>query len=151
MKLMSKEEYMDIYNVVGATMKVHKILGRGLEEPVYQEALDIEFKRQNIAAQPQYPIHCYYDGIKMEKYYLADFYYRGLVIELKSVDRICAEHRSQLFNYMRLTHTYRGVLINFADRSLYSERYLYNDSTDDFILLTEQNYKVYISNDISAP
>lgn len=136
---------MDMYDVVGAAMRVHEVLGRGLEEPVYQEALSIEFEKRNINAIAQYPIECYYDGIKMEKKYFADFYYNGIVVELKAVDKICSEHRAQLFNYMRLTHTKRGLLINFAGKSLYSERYLYFDQDDDFILLTEQNYRDYVT------
>lgn len=138
---------MDMYYVIGAAMRVHEILGRGLEEPVYQEALSIELKRRNLNAIAQYPIECYYDGVKMEKKYFADFYFNGIVIELKSVEKICSEHRAQLFNYMRLTHTKRGLLINFAGKSLYSERYLYSEFDDDFILLTEDNYKDYVTID----
>lgn len=143
--MISRDEYLDIYNVIGAAMKVHSILGRALEEAVYQEALGIEFERRNIDAQSQYPIHCYYDGVKMKKFYIADFFYRGMIIELKSVSMICSEHRAQLFNYMRLTHTNRGILINFADCSLYAERYIYDEHSDDFVLITEDNYKSLVA------
>lgn len=139
-----RQEYMDMYNVIGAAMRVHQLLGRGLEEPIYQEALGIEFEKRGIKAIPQHPIHCYYDDVKMQKFYLADFYLDGLVVELKSTEHLCSEHRAQLFNYMRLTHTNKGLLINFGERSLCSERYLYNKESDDFILLTENNYKNYI-------
>lgn len=134
-----------MYHAIGAAMTVHRILGRGLEEAVYQEALGIEFEKCGIKAIPQFPIHCYYGDVKMTKFYLADFYLDGLVIELKSVEDLCSEHRAQLFNYMRLTHTIRGLLINFGERSLHSERYIYNEESDDFILLTEHNYKNYIT------
>lgn len=143
--MIAKAEYMDMYHVIGAAMTVHQILGRGLEEPVYQEALGIEFERCGIKAIPQFPIHCFYGDVKMKKFYLADYYLDGLVIELKSVENLCSEHRAQLFNYMRLTHTTRGLLINFGERSLHSERYIYNEESDDFILLTEHNYKKYIT------
>ena len=81
----------------------------------------------------------------MEKVYYADFYYHGVVVELKAVEKILSEHRSQLFNYMRISHMERGVLLNFCERSLRAERYLYNQATDRFVLLTQDNYKKYVS------
>ena len=141
---MTKDEYMDIYNVVGAAMRVHEVLGRGLEEAIYQEALDIEMRKRGLKPEREKRIDCYYEETKLNKHYVADFYFNGIIIELKAVNKILPEHRSQLFNYMRLTHTKRGVLINFFGSHLYSERYLYLDSEDDFILLTEDNFKDYI-------
>lgn len=141
---MTKDEYMDMYKVVGAAMKVHEVLGRGLEEAIYQESLDIEMKKRNLKPEREKKIGCYYDGIKLSKHYVADFYYNGTMIELKAVNKILPEHRSQLFNYMRLTHTKRGLLINFFGKHLYSERYWYLEDEDDFVLLTEDNYKDFI-------
>ena len=82
----------------------------------------------------------------MEKTYYADFYYHGVIIELKAVDKIVSDHRAQLFNYMRITQQFRGVLLNFGERSLRAERYLFLPSDDNFILLTQENYKLYIIN-----
>lgn len=136
---------MEMYAVVGAAMRVHEVLHRGLEESVYQEALGIEFRRRSMDAKPQYPIHCYYDGEQMEKFFLADYYYNGVMVELKSTDSLCSEHRAQLFNYMRLTHTLRGLIINFGEKSLRAERYLYDIDIDDFVLLSEKNFTSHIS------
>ena len=86
-----------------------------------------------------------YKDIILEKKYYADFYYKGIIIELKSVDEVCSDHRAQLFNYMRMTGEYRGVLLNFGEKKLRAERYLYCDVDDDFVLLTQNNYKNYIS------
>lgn len=141
---MTKNEYMEIYKVVGAAMKVHEILGRGLEEAIYQECLDIEMRKREMIPEREKAIDCYYRGTKLKKQYFADFYYNGIIIELKAVNKILPEHRSQLFNYMRLTETNRGLLINFFGKHLYTERYLYLEDHDDFILLTEDNYKDYI-------
>ena len=80
----------------------------------------------------------------MKKYYVADFVYNGIIVELKSVSGIIPEHRAQLFNYMRITSTHRGILINFGEKNLHSERYLYIPEEDDFVLLNESNYKQYI-------
>ncbi|MBR1933901.1 MAG: GxxExxY protein [Prevotella sp.] len=61
-----------------------------------------------------------------------------------SVEAINSEHRAQLFNYMRITDHTRGILINFGEKRLRAERYLYDEVDDNFILLTQENYKLYI-------
>ena len=142
---MTKQEYKDIYDVVGAAMEVHKTLGRGLFEPVYQEALFMEMKDRGMVAERGKQLHLYYKGTPMEKTYYADFYYKGIIIELKSTDSICSDHRAQLFNYMRITKQQRGILLNFGEKSLRAERYLYLPEEDDFILLSQENYKEYIT------
>ena len=85
-----------------------------------------------------------YKDVVLEKIYYADLYYHGVIIELKSVDEIVSDHRAQLFNYMRITNQYRGVLINFGEKRLRAERYLYLPEDDDFVLLSQENYKDYI-------
>ena len=100
---MTKDEYMEMYNVVGAAMKVHEVLGRGLEETIYQESLEIEMRNRDMIPEREKSIDCFYRGIKLKKHYVADFYYNGIIIELKAVNKILPEHRAQLFNYMRLT------------------------------------------------
>ena len=66
---------------------------------------------------------------------------------MKSVEEINSDHRAQLFNYMRITGKYRGILLNFGEKRLRAERYLYLPEEDDFILLTQQNYKDFIEED----
>ena len=141
---MTREDYRDIYNVVGAAMEVHKTLGRGMAEPIYQEALALEMKERGMEAEREKPLHLYYKGRLLEKTYYADFFYKDIIIELKSVDDISSDHRAQLFNYMRITGVHRGILLNFGEMSLRSERYLYIPEDDNFILLTQGNYKHYI-------
>jgi len=141
---MTREDYRDIYNVVGAAMEVHKTLGRGMAEPIYQEALALEMKERGMEAEREKPLHLYYKGRLLEKTYYADFFYKDIIIELKSVDDISSDHRAQLFNYMRITGVHRGILLNFGEMSLRSERYLYIPEDDNFILLTQDNYKHYI-------
>ena len=143
---MTKQEYKDIYDIVGAAMEVHKTLGRGMFESVYQEALAIEMSQRNMEAEREKQLHLYYKNILMEKTFYADFFYKGIIIELKSTDEIISEHRAQLFNYMRITKQYRGILLNFGEKSLRAERYLYIPEEDNFILLTQDNYKDYITN-----
>ena len=141
---MTKQEYKDIYDVVGAAMEVHKTLGRGMAEAIYQEALAVEMKKRDMVVEREKLLLLQYKDVLLEKVYYADLYYHGVIIELKSVDEIISDHRAQLFNYMRITGNYRGILLNFGEKKLRAERYLYLQEDDDFILLSQDNYKDYI-------
>ena len=142
---MTRQEYQDIYDVVGAAMEVYNTLGRGLSEPIYQEALAVEMRKRGMKFEREKQLILYYKDVLLEKKYSADFYYQGIIVELKSVDEICSEHRAQLFNYMRITKKDRGILLNYGEKGLHTERYLYLPEDDDFVLLTHENYKFYIS------
>lgn len=141
---MTRQEYSNIYKIVGAAMEVHATLGRGLAEAIYQEAFSIECAQQGLTVEREKPLEMYYKDVLLNKKYFADFYYDGIIIELKAVDELASEHRAQLFNYMRITHHCLGLLFNFGVPSLRSERYLYLPEEDDFILLTRDNYLNYI-------
>ncbi len=142
---MKRQEYKDMYEVVGAAMEVYNALGRGMAEPIYQEALAMEFRLRGMDVEREKLLTLYYKGAQMQKTYFADFYYQGIIIELKSVDELCSDHRAQLFNYMRITQKNRGLLFNYGERGLHTERYLYLPDDDDFVLLNQDNYKLYIS------
>ena len=141
---MTRQEYKDIYDVVGAAQEVHSTLGRGMHERVYQEALAVEMKQQGMDFEREKHLHLSYKGVALDMTYIADFYYKGIIIELKSLDAISGENRAQLFNYMRITDHYRGILINFGEKHLRAERYLYVPEDDNFVLLSKNNYKLYI-------
>ena len=141
---MTRQEYVDIYDFVGAAQEVHKVLGRGMNEVVYQEALAIELKTRAMSFEREKHLQLSYKNIVIDKCYIADFYYKGVVVELKSVESITSEHRAQLFNYLRIANHERGILLNFGEKRLRAERYLYLPEDDDFVLLTQENYKDYI-------
>jgi GxxExxY protein len=141
---MTRQEYLDIYDVVGAAMEVYNTLGRGMSELIYQEALEIEMRKREMSFEREKPLHLYYKTVLLKKIYVADFYYKGVIVELKSVEHISSDHRAQLFNYMRMTHKERGVLLNFGEIGLRAERYLYVEDDDNFVLLSQDNYKEYI-------
>lgn len=141
---MTRQEYKDIYDVVGAAMEVHKTLGRGMEERIYQEALAVEMSKRGMVAEREKELRLTYKDTLLKKTYFADFYYNGIIIELKSVTEIISDHRAQLFNYMRITGKHRGILFNFGEKFLRAERYLYIPDDDDFVLLMQDNYKGYI-------
>lgn len=133
-----------MYNVVGAAMEVYNTLGRGMAEAIYQEALDVEMRNRGMVPEREKVLNLTYKGVVLDKTYKADFLYKGIIIELKAVDEINSDHRAQLFNYMRITGLQRGILINYGEKFLRSERYLYIPELDDFVLLNHDNYKDYI-------
>ena len=142
---MTQKEYKEIYDVVGAAMEVYNTLGRGLAEPIYQEALAIEMTKRGMTYEREKELKLYYKGTILNKTYFADFYYNGIIIELKSVFELISEHRAQLFNYMRITKSNRGILFNYGEKGLHTERYLYIPETDDFDLINHINYNQYIN------
>ena len=86
--MITKEEYLDIYNVVGAAMEVYNTLGYGMAEPIYQEALAKEMELQGMDVEREKQLRLYYKGTLLEKTYYADFFYKGIVIELKAFQTI---------------------------------------------------------------
>ena len=113
-ELIFKEE---VYAIVGAAMDVYWQLGRGFLEPVYQEALSVEFRRRRIPFEPEQEIFIFYKGEKLKKKYEADFIcYGQIIIELKALDALSGREVAQLLNYMKATRFNLGLLINFGSR-----------------------------------
>lgn len=119
------------YNTIGAIHEVHKELGPGLNEKVYQEGLQLELTERNIPFKKELVFHPLYHGKEMESTYRLDFLvYDNIVVELKSVEGLTSEHKAQLFNYMRLMKASVGILVNFYPRFTEIERYFF-DSEDN--------------------
>ena len=120
-----------IYAIIGAAMEVHKVLKYGLQEQVYQEALAFELEDRNIPFEKEVHLPIQYKSHTLTKHYQMDFVcYEDVILELKSVEALTAEHRFQLFNYLRLTNKPYGLLINFGEKSLHVERYRYDAASD---------------------
>ena len=118
--ILYKEE---AYKIIGAAYEVHKELRSGFLEPVYQEAMDREFKMQGIPYEREYLINIFYKNEKLDKYYKADFIcFNEIIVELKALPDITTEHESQLINYLKATHKKLGILINFGKPSLQYKR-----------------------------
>jgi GxxExxY protein len=101
--------------VVDAAIAVHRVLGPGLLESVYEAILAHELRRRGLAVERQVPVPIEYDGVKFEEGFRADILVEGKVIlELKSVERVTAAHRKQIQTYMRLTGCKLGYLLNFG-------------------------------------
>lgn len=119
-KILFKEES---FKIIGACMKVHRSLGVGFLEAVYEEALEKEFKIQSIPFKRQLKLELYYDKEKLNKYYRADFVcYDNIILEIKAVSHIPDIFYAQLINYLKCTKMELGMLINFGTPSLMYKR-----------------------------
>ena len=109
--------------IISACMEVHNELKNGFLEPVYQEALECEFKIQRIPYEREKKLNIIYKGTKLAKEYFADFYcYNNIIVELKAVSKLGNEHKSQVINYLKAVNKEIGLLINFGKDSLQWER-----------------------------
>ena len=113
------------YAIIGTAMEVHWQLWPGFLEPVYQEALAIEFTKRNIPFQREVDIPIYYSGQKLSCTYRADFIcYGEVIVELKALRQVTNIEYAQLINYLRATDMPRAVLLNFGERSLFKKRFI---------------------------
>ena len=111
------------YKIIGAIYEVHKELGPGLLEKVYQEALEKELKLQGIPFEREKNFTIMYKGEALEQKYTADFVcYGKIVVELKSVDELLPVHTAQVINYLSITGYKLGLLVNFNAESVRPER-----------------------------
>lgn len=123
--LICKEE---VYAIVGAAMEVHRQLGHGFSEPVYQECLEMELAERGIAFVPQQEMPVVYKGRKIKKTYIADFVAFGkIIVEIKALDQLTSREEAQVINYLKVSGLEVGVLINFGAPSLEWKRLVKTD------------------------
>ena len=109
--------------IIGLAIEVHKILGAGFLEAVYEEALGIEFEQNNIKFEKQKELEIKYKTSILQKKYYADFLIDNkIILELKATDNICSEHISQLLNYLKATKMKVGYILNFGTNKLEFKR-----------------------------
>ena len=103
------------HKVIGCAYKVHRILGSGFLEKVYENALTIEIRRQGIDVRQQVKLPVWYDGYRVGLYF-PDLWIEGrLIVELKAAVFLAPEHEMKLIHYLRATEIDNGLLINFSD------------------------------------
>ncbi|MDY2943262.1 MAG: GxxExxY protein [Paludibacteraceae bacterium] len=125
------------YHIIGAAMEVHGILGWGLVEPIYQEALEKELKLRGLLCEREKEVPIRYKDFVLDKRFRIDMLVEDVVVELKSVAQLKAEHREQLCNYLRLTQKRVGLLINFGERSLIGERWAFDKENNTCFLINK--------------
>lgn len=109
--------------ILNACMEVHNELGNGFLEPVYQEALEEEFKLQGIVYEREKLLPIMYKGKKLTKDYFADFLcYQEIIVEIKSVSTLSKPHKAQVLNYLNAANLRIGLLVNFGETSLKWQR-----------------------------
>jgi iron complex transport system substrate-binding protein len=105
--------------VIDLAMKLHKALGPGLLESVYEALLAAKLEEMGYQVIRQQPIDIEFDGIRFEAAFRADIVVnQTLILEIKSVERLAAVHAKQLLTYLRLTKQPVGLLINFGGATL---------------------------------
>ncbi len=111
------------YNIIGAAIEVHRTLGHGFLEPVYQEALAYEFNLSKIPYEKEKKLQIHYKDIILEKVYVADFVcYDKIIVECKAIEKLLPEHESQVINYLNATGFKLGLLINFGQSEIEVKR-----------------------------
>jgi GxxExxY protein len=114
------------YAIIGAAIEVHKQLGCGFLESVYQEALAIEFSLRQIPFRREVKLPVSYKGQILLTSFCADFIcFDSLVVELKALANMSGTEESQLINYLKATRYKIGLLLNFGARSLQHRRLVF--------------------------
>ena len=104
------------YAIIGAAVEVHRQLGCGFLEAVYQEALEIELTARGIPFQPQVPLRIRFKERVLNKTFCADLIcYNAVLVELKAMDQITKREEAQVLNYLKATGLRVAVIINFGD------------------------------------
>lgn len=115
------------YQIIGAAMEVHKELGCGFLEAVYQKALEKEFTDQGIPFKAQPIVEIFYKEKALDKTYQPDFVCFGdVIVEIKAISGLSGIEEAQLINYLKATGLKVGLLINFGSKSLEYKRFVYN-------------------------
>ena len=110
--------------ITGIAMKVYNKYHGGLLESAYECAIKFLLEQEGHKVEEQKELPMYWEDVKLEKTYRMDLVVDGdIIIELKAIKYITDDHRKQLRNYMNLTHTQWGMLINFSMDRVYSEWY----------------------------
>jgi len=115
------------YAVIGAAMEVHRELGHGFLEAVYQEALAFELTALNIPYEREVDLPVFYKEQRLGCGYRADFLcYNALVVETKAISKLTRADEAQTINELKATGFDRGLLINFGTPSLEYKRLVFN-------------------------
>ncbi|MBQ9584708.1 MAG: GxxExxY protein [Muribaculaceae bacterium] len=136
-------EYSFFFDITGEAMRVHSKFKPGLLESAYEAALKylLELKGYKVERQVMVPI--YWDNVLLDQSYRIDLLVNGnIIVELKVTNGTGSIHRSQLFNYMNITHLPFGMILNFGLQSLYYEWYHRNPQTGQITRIKKYNKEI---------
>jgi len=115
--------------IIGAAMEVHRQLGPGFLEAVYQEALALEFAARSLAFGREVELPVFYKGQRLMCSYRADFVcYESVIVELKALQALTGVEEAKLLNYLKATRLERGLLLNFGRPKLEFKRFIFSNS-----------------------
>ena len=120
---MEKILYKELsYKIIGLAMQVHRELGSGFLEKVYENSLMVLFRRDKIPAAQQVSINVHFEG-EIVGNYIADILVEDkIILELKCIEAIANIHRAQALNYLKATGKQLAIILNFAKKKLEYER-----------------------------
>jgi GxxExxY protein len=127
-KIMEYYKQEVTYKIIGICMEVHRNLGAGLLEVIYKDALEIEFRENNIQFEREKEFLIEYKGKILPHRFYADFIVDGdIILEVKAVKEFSNEHIAQILNYLKLANSEVGLLVNFHTKSLQKKRFTIKD------------------------
>ncbi|MEJ2283149.1 MAG: GxxExxY protein [Desulfobacterales bacterium] len=113
------------YKIIGLAMQVHRELGPGFLEKVYENSMMVLFRNENIPAINQAPINVYFES-EIVGHYVADILVdERIILELKCIETIANVHRAQVLNYLKATGKQLAIILNFAKKKLEYERLVF--------------------------
>ena len=110
---------LESQELIGLAMQLHRELGCGFKEKVYQDAFEVLLKEKNIPYEREKHIQLVFHGVTLEDDFYYDFFcYDKIGVELKAMSEIIGEHESQIINYLHVGDHRLGILFNFGTTSL---------------------------------
>ena len=110
--------------IIGCAQKVHKILGNGFQEVIYQRALQIEFIKEGLIFEREKEMPIIYDEQQIGTRRVDFLVDKDIMVELKAITKLEDVHKSQLINYIETYKVRLGLLLNFGSKSLEVRRYI---------------------------
>ncbi len=115
--------------IIGAAIEVHRHLGHGFLEAVYQDALPIELNARAVPYRPQVELPIFYKGRSLRPFYRADFVcFEDVIVEIKALRALTGCEEAQIINYLKASGLTTGLLLNFGSPRLEHKRFIYSAS-----------------------
>ena len=114
------------YEIIGVCMEVHRILGPGLLEIVYKDAIEYELNNRNINFEREKKYEVEYKDIILPHHFYADFVVNNkIILEIKAQNGVANEHYAQVINYLAISNCSIGLIVNFGEKSLVHKRVIF--------------------------